>query len=347
MIGNFFKYTAQFFRQFRLSIAVCLASALLFFTWKFPFSDLADLVTTVVSTATQNSVYVQFETLDVGLFPGPSVSGTGVQLEAANLAPIQAKYVKVAPSLLDLIANMGTAMSAARNNVEAQQKLVSAIGVSVKAEDLLGADVDLQVKPGGKNDQGAQKTKIYLDMESLNLSEVPRVMDLPIQMTGQADFTSSMVAYMNFEEQPEGDVELKAKSVKLPPSTVPTMMGPLNLPAIAMNDVVFKGRLVAGVLQIEEATLGSGKDAVKGRVKGRLGLRIDKSPRGGLIPNLGEYELKVDLQVSPAGEKDFGLLLGLLSSYRSAAPGGGSRYLLQVKAARMGYPPEMTQISSF
>lgn len=347
MIGNFFKYTAQFFRQFRLAILVCIVSTLLFFSWNFPFSDLADLVTTVVSTATQNSVYVQFESLDVGLFPGPSVSGTGVQLEAANLAPIQAKYIKIAPSLLDLVANMGTVVSAARQNLEAQQRLMTAIGVSVNAEDLLGANVDLQLKPGGKNEQGAQKTKIYLDMESLNLAEMPRIMDLPFQMTGQADLTSSMVAYLNFEEQPEGDVELKAKSVKLPPSTVPTMMGPLNLPAIAMNDVVFKGRLVAGVLQIEEATLGSGKDAVKGRVKGRMGLRLERSPNGGFVPNLGEYELKVDLQLSPAGEKDFGLLLSLLSNYRSTAPGGGARYMLQVKAARMGYPPEMTQISSF
>lgn len=346
MIGNFFKYTAMFFREFRLAILVCIVCTFIFFAWKFPFGDLADLVTTMVSTATQNAVYIQFENLDIGLIPSPSVSGTGVQLEAANLPPIQAQYISISPSWLDIIANVGTVISAARNNLEAQQKLLTAIGVSISAEKLMGADVDLKIKSGGKNDQGATRSKIYLEVESLDLSEVPRIMELPFQLTGNANLTSSMVAYPNFEEQPEGDVELMAKSVKLPPSTVPTMMGPLNLPAISMNDVLFKGRLTAGFLQIDEATLGSGKDAVKGRIKGKMGMRLDKTGRG-IVPNLGEYDLKVDLQITPAGEKDFGLLLGLLSSYKSAAPGGGSRYLLQVKAAKMGYPPEMTQLSSF
>lgn len=346
MIGVILQGLWATFLYLRLALVLALLSAGFFLVWLFPFSDLSDFVTTKVSQATGNQVYVQFKTLSVGFLPGPSVSGTGVQLETQASPPLEAQWMKFAPSLLDIVANIGTVLSAARGNLEANQKLSSVIGMSMQAEGLLGGDVDLQLKPAGKNEQGAMRSKIYLDVKSLNLGEVQNLLDLPVKLSGQADLSSSLQAYANFEEQPEGDVELRAKALKMPASSVPTPMGPLSLPAIGFGEVVFKGRLSNGVLNIEEALLGKKGDPVRGRIKGQLGLRLEK--RGpSVAPSIGAYDLKLDLEFSPAAEADFNLLLPLISGYRTQAPSGGTRYLMQVKASRPGYPPEMTQISTF
>ena len=49
----------------KIFIGVTLASALFFFVWFFPFSDLSQFVTTAIARATGNQVYVQFESMDL------------------------------------------------------------------------------------------------------------------------------------------------------------------------------------------------------------------------------------------------------------------------------------------
>lgn len=344
MIMNILMAPVRFMQKQKIAILICVLSAMFLFFWLFPFGDLSDYVTSKVSEATQNSVYVQFETIDIGVLP-PSVVGKGVQLETPATAPISASWLRFSPSMLDMLTNLPTLISASRGNMESIQSLPGRLGFSVSAEKLMGGDLDLKLRPAGKNDQGASRSKIFLEMDELNLGELPGVLDLPIQLSGRADLNSVLQFYPNFEEQPEGDVELTAKSVKLPPSTVPTMMGPMALPGITWGQVVLKGRLTNGQLFIDEAQLGRNTDPFRGRIKGMMNMRIEKrGPQ--MSANMGAYDLRLDFEVARASERDFSLILGLLDSFKSSTP-TGARYLLRVKGARMGVPPEMTQLSTF
>jgi type II secretion system protein N len=345
MIGRVISAVWTFFKTFRLAFVVAVIAGAFFFVALFPFGDLADFVTSKVSEATQNRIYLQMETLNFGFIPSPSISGTNVQVEAAELPTLKANWIKISPSLLDIIANVGNVVSAARGNLAASQKLSNQVGVSVSAEGLLGGDMDLQMKPGGKNEQGALRSKIYLEMDQLDLSEIPKAFNFPLAMNGRADVVSNLRVYPNFEDQPDGDVELKAKSVKIPASTVPTPLGPLAMPPMNFGEITFKGKMAGGTFIIEEANLGRSSDPLHGRIKGQMAIRFQKMGPN-VVPVMGAYDLKIDLELTSAAEKDFSLITGLISGYRTQSP-RGSRYLLQVHGANTYGPPEITQSSTF
>src|ERR1700683_2627987 len=95
----------------------------LFIYFFFPFNDLGDLVSGKISEATQGQVFVDFEKLDLSLFPQPGLALSKVVIENPFTPALTAKYISVAPNLLSLLAFKP--------------------GVSIRARGFLGGDVDL------------------------------------------------------------------------------------------------------------------------------------------------------------------------------------------------------------
>ena len=320
--------------------AVMLASAVLFFVWFFPFSDLGQFVTTTVARATGNQVYAQFKELDVHLIPTPAVSATEVSIET-GLPPFEAKWAKFTPSLLSALLNIRTLMNAG-SDPAASRAMLTKLGMDLDLEGVFGGEIDLSISPGKKSDSGTERSRVSLVVDELNLGEVQDWADLPVKMQGKANFETDMQISPEFAEQPEGDYSLTISKFNLPASTVDTPMGPLNLPTLTLANVVLKGRMIGGNLMIEEGQFGSSSDPIYGRIKGQLGLRF--AP--GAPPMLGSYNLTVDLNASRAIEKDIGIAFILFDSAKTATS-TGSRYLFRAMGNGPGGVPNITRLSSF
>jgi len=125
-------------------------------------------------------------------------------------------------------------------------------------------------------------------------------------------------------------------------------MMPINLPTLTLANVVLRGRLGGGQLNIEEGTFGQSKDPINGRIKGQIALSL--RPVGGSVqPSFGEYRLNVELNTSKQVDKEMGFAFLLFDQAKNATA-NGSHYLFSARGPGLGPmfpPPSITRISSF
>ena len=332
----------------RKFFAITLASAVFFFIWSFPFGDLSDVVTSTISRATGGQVYLQFESMDLNLLPTPAVSATNINVNTAALPDLQAKWMKLSPSWMSLIFNVWSLKKAAGGDAEAAAKLQTRLGANIAAEGLLGADVELKIRPGSTSDQGADRSKVSLAVEKLNLAEFQKWSDLPVKMSGQANLDTSLQFTPGFSEQPEGDYDLRIQKFNMPAGTVMVpaegAVFPINLPTLTLQNVVLRGRLVGGKFIIEEGTFGNSKDLINGRIKGQIGLRLQ--PMGAqVVPQLGQYNLTVDLNVANAVGKDLAVAFIIFDNAKTPTA-TGNHYLFSATGI-FGGAPMISRIGAY
>ena len=335
----------------RLFFAITFASALAFFALLFPFGDLSDVVTSAIARGTRGAVYVQFNSLALNFVPQPAVSATDVSVET-SLPPLKAKWAKITPSLFSALFSLPTLISAANGNPEAAASLSTKLGLSVAAEDLLGSNLALSFGPGSKSEQGNPRSRVTLAVEKLNLGEVQKWADLPMQMNGRAALSTDVQFAPDFKDQPDGEFTIKLDKFVLPASVVQVDMNgamlPVNLPALSLANVAFKGHLSRGTLTIDEGTFGRSPDAIFGRIKGSLGLSL--VPAGPSVnPVFGSYNLIVDMTTSAMIEKELSFAFIMLGPGKSPAPGGGGHYLFRATGQGIGmaYVPNIVRINTF
>jgi type II secretion system protein N len=333
----------------RKFIAIALISALFFFALFFPFDDLSDLITSTIARSTGNQVYLQAETMDLNLIPSPGISAKNVSVETPALPPLEAKYLKISPSLWSLIANLWTIKKAASGDVEASNKLGARLGVSVSLESVLGGDVDLRIRPGSAGEQGGERSKVSLAVDKLNLGEFQKWYDLTVKMQGQASLDTTFQFTPGFAEQPEGEIDLRVTKFNMPASTLMLpyegAVLPVNLPTLTLANVVLRGRLVGGQMIIEEGKFGQNKDPIYGRIKGKMGLRLQQL--GSQVqPIFGAYDLTVEMTTTKAVEKDIGFAFLLFDKAKTPTP-EGSKYLFSASGNGFGPPPNINRLNSF
>ncbi len=322
---KFAQFFINIFRYHKLKIALCLFSTLIFIVLLFPYDDLADLLTTQIAMNTQNQVYVEFDKLGLGLFPTPSLSMKNVRLETAMFPSIKTDSLELSPSISSL--------------------LTFKKGFNASAEGFMGGDAYLSFREGEKTQEDVRKQIVYSEFEKINLGDLKKAMDLPIQLNGQATLEASATIDPNFTEQPDAELTLTGKDVQMPTSTVPTPFGPMSLPGLKWSSVNLKGRLKGSKFIIDEGHLGGASDQFSGQVKGQMDVRFAR--RGNQVePSLGAYDLRVELNVNKSIEKDLGLFLGFLDSYKSPMD-GGNKYIFRATGARLGLTPNLSKLSSF
>jgi len=335
----------------KLFFGVILSSTLLFFAWFFPYSDLSDLVTSTVSTRTNGQVYLQFETMDLHFIPQPAVSATRVSVETA-LPPLEAKWAKFTPHLMGILFSLPTAIKASNGDLEAMRSLNSKLGGSFEAEGLWGGDVSVSVRSGVKSEQGRERSRVSLMLSRVNLGEVQKWSDLPVKMQGQINAESEMNFSLDMQEQPEGEFLVRITKFAIPASTVMVPMGeanlPVNIPSVTLANVLLKGHLNNGTLNIEEGAFGNSKDPISGRIKGQMGMKLQQMGSG-VMPLFGSYNLTVELKTSSLIEKELGFAFLTLSPAKTATPEGGGHYLFRATGQGIGmaYLPNVMRISSF
>ena len=322
MIGSVLEKLIQWFRLYKGKAFLALIFALIFFVIIFPYNDLSDLVSAKVAALTQNQVYVQFENLNLDLIPHPALAMDEVSVDLPQMSTLKTSHLAIAPSLSAL----------------AMLKL----GFNLRAENFLGGLLDLTVKPGGKTEQGSEKQSFSLDFNHVQLESLRDILSLPLQMQGQADIATSVTVDPQWFEQPDGELELRSKKLEIPASSIPTQMGPVQIPTFQFNQVLVKGRMSGGKLVLEDTVLGKESDAFQGRVKGQMDLKLEKYGPS-MQPNIGNYEFKVDVTVKRSIEKDLSLLFVLVDRFKTPTS-DGSRY--QFIARGNGYgPPSFVPVS--
>ncbi|MEZ4872291.1 MAG: hypothetical protein R2827_08610 [Bdellovibrionales bacterium] len=81
-----------------------VSGILLFSLWLFPLNDLGDMLSSRISQATKNQVFVLFENLDLTFLPSPGVSVENLTVEGKGLPKLEAQAASFSPSFVDLLA---------------------------------------------------------------------------------------------------------------------------------------------------------------------------------------------------------------------------------------------------
>ena len=324
-----------FFRFLKNNIArifLVLTLSIVFLFVLFPLGDLNDLVSSEVSKATQDKVYLQFDNMSLN----PITMTLGLEkiiVETANTNTISADELKVSPSVTAAVTRQ--------------------IGGTLKANGFLKGEVSIEISPTSDGD-GPKKSKVDIVASNISLSEARQVARLSLPLKGQLDLTSQATIDLNpfiapnpddnsTYEQPDMDINLTITKFELPSTTVNTgMMGSLNVPEVKFDKVELKGKLSNGKFQIESGKLGSNKNDLYGDIRGELGLNLVKS-NGRIIPQFGTYNISVDLKANTNFQQKAGLFLSFLESSKTSS-GATTQYKFRVQGDMMGGAFNMTPI---
>lgn len=290
-----------------------LGFIVVFFIAFFPYNDLSDKISAMVSEQTGNSVYLQFDDLSLGFLPQPGLKMTNVLAETSMASDIRADALKVAPSILGLITMkpyFGTAQADGLFKGDLHVSLSNSS--KIKAPKAVNADVEY----------------VHFDLKQL-LKTFPQV---PFSANGQASLSADIDADLEMKSQPEGDFALKANKVIVPAFSlnIQQMGGAVDLPKLAMDSIVVKGKLKNGKLTFNDTKIGSIKDDLFAQIGGDMDVRV--LPGNGLIVNY--YNLAFDFTIKQNLQAQLGsympLIDGMFGRFKSQSL-DGTRYRFRMQ----------------
>lgn len=294
-----------------------------FFVLLFPTGDLGDLVSSKVSELTQNQVFLQFNNFSFNLTP-PGVEFTDIFVETAFAPGISADEILISPSLAGVIA----------------QKPYG----SVQAKGLLNGELQLSVKKGQPTETGNERQRFIVNLENLSLNSLKDFLKLSLALEGNLSLSADGQSDLELSEQPDVDLNVDLNKFSLPPATINTMMGPITLPDMKLDQVHLKGRLSNGKFNIEVGDIGKKQDDLFGKIKGFWNVSIIMV-NGRPVPQFGSYDLDINLVTNKTFQAKASLFLSLLDQYKSNTA-GGTQYKFKVSAADLQSPPNITGGSS-
>ncbi len=260
----------------------------------FPYDDLSDTITSQVATATNNTIYLQFEDLSVGFLPQPGIKMANVLFESPFASEIRVDTLKVAPSILALLQMKPLARIKASNLFRGELDLTTSGSSKIKAPQAISADLDFT----------------NFDLNSLVKALVP----FPMKANGKASLNAVVDLDLEMKSQPEGELQLTSPSVQIPAFNFESVTAdaggrPLKqaiaIPSIDMGRVQVKGKMKNGKLAFSDTVLGSAKDDIFARIGGDMDIRTTPA---GVMPTY--YNLQIDVTL----KKSFLTSLGVYSS---------------------------------
>jgi type II secretion system protein N len=324
MLQSVFTSIQNVFRYHKLKIIAIFFFTGLFAVIIFPYSDLADLMTVKVAEATNNQVYIQADSLKFSVSPGLGAKMENVVLETPTMPSIQASSLAVSPSLLSLITMKPS--------------------FSARAEDIFKGNVDLSISPGGKTKAGNDRQDVQITAQQIalnSLSEFMRGMNMgDLRLQGALDLTSGVVIDPAFDDQPNGELNLRVSKFAYPARSIDMGLGPIQIPEVKLQEVLGKGTLKDGRLAFEQLQFGAEGDELNGTVTGDIGMNLRRNPTG-VVPEFGSYNFQVALNVSTNFQKRASLFLMLADAYKVPTP-TGFKYAFRVQAPNVYTPPRIS-----
>jgi len=299
----------------KISLLLFLVSVFTFML--FPLNDLRELVTIKVYEQSGRRIFILFNTINFGIFP-PHLSVGELKVSTPQMASsLKANQVTVIP-YSDLFIKQSPAGE-------------------VIIEGLWSGQTKATLRPGKLLENNVKSQKITFLTEDLNLRELAETLRLPMKFKGTASLNADGQVDPSLVTQPDIDFDLNIKNLELPASQIETMLGPLNLPRIKLGDAKIKGRWAGGRAQIELLQFGKPSDDISGSGKGYITLNV-QNHSGRFLPEIGGYQLELDLSISRTIEPQLSLFLSLLDPYKISAP-LGNRYRFRLSGSSFQGPP--------
>jgi hypothetical protein len=299
--------------KFFLLTALVTLFTLLF----FPLEDLRELVTIKVYEQSGRKIFVLFNTVNLGLIP-PHISVGELKVSSPQLGSnISAQKVTLIP-FSDLFLKQTPAGE-------------------VQIEGLWSGIIKASIKPGRLLENNVRSQKVSFLTEKINLKTLSETVKLPIRILGSANATATGEIDPSLVTQPDLDFEVTVKGFELPPSQVETMMGPLILPHMKLGDAKIKGRWAGGKIQIESLQFGKLDDDIVGTGMGYLMLNI-QNQGGQIVPEMGGYQLELDILIKKSLESQLGLFISLIEAYKTQTP-DGARFRFRLSGNNLYTPP--------
>ena len=297
---------------------LALLSFAFFFLILFPFSETSDMVHDLISDGTQNQVHFRYKELSLSASPKFGLLFRQSSVKTPFFSKVEIPRLIVSPSLSSIFT--------------------FAPAGSVVLEGLFGQDSQLEVslKSGTRSDTGLDRQKLEIHTKSIGLAELKEFLDLPVVINGSADLNAVAQFDNALTEPPDADFQLSADQFELPSQALQTQMGPINIPTLKFSSAVFKGKLSAGRLVLEEGRLGTEKDDVHGTVTGNIGIQIQKGAI--LEAKPGNYSFDINLYLKPGVEDKLALFLATLEAFKSQDK-GFTRYEFRLAAQNINMPP--------
>lgn len=270
----------------------------------FPMRDLSDLVTSQVSHATNNQIYVQFDEMGLSIFPSFGMRFDKFSLETPTLPPLAIQKLNVSPSVTSLIT----------------QKPAG----SVFAEGIFRGEASISVKPGKKLENGAQTQAITLKADKIQLADLKQFLSLPVMLRGGVNVSADGNVDLSMSNQPDISFDVQSGKLELTSSVLNLPLGPVVLPDLTVSKVTMKGRLSAGTLLIEETQIGKEGDELYGKLSGQFNVEL-RNISGNIVPMQGAYSYKVDIWASQSFEERAKFFLSLVDQHKTPE-GQGHRY---------------------
>ncbi|MCB9073487.1 MAG: type II secretion system protein GspN [Bdellovibrionaceae bacterium] len=305
-LGNIFRYhKAKIFLFFILIIA--------FFVMFFPYNDLSDKVSAVVSENTNNSVYLQFDDLSLGFLPQPGLKMTNVLAETAFASDIHADVLKIAPSILGLIT------------------LKPYYG-KAQAEGLFKGDLDISLSNSSRI-KAPMAVNADIDYAHFDLKELLKTFpEIPFSASGTGSLNADIDADLELKSQPDGNFSLKTNRVIIPSFSInlPQAGGNVDLPKLSMDSIMVKGLLKNGKLTFSDTKIGTIKDDLYLLLGGDMDVRV--VPGSGLV--VSYYNLAIDFTIKQSLQAQLGsympLLDGMFGRFKTQSL-DGNRYRFRMQ----------------
>lgn len=314
-----------FISKHRNKMLLALLSATVFMFLYFPFSDLSTIISTAVTTSTENKAFFQFEKMHLGVFPGlgikfEDVSFDYVDPQSPQLPTFKLAELAVYPALTSLLSPIPNGR--------------------ISAQGLLNGNVEVSLADGAKSENGNPRKKIEIKAEKLNLADLKDFPQIPLLLKGQLSLDGKILADLSFSEQPDADILIQIEKLELP-SQMLGPLGGLRFPDLRIGQVQIKGKLISGRFNFEEARIGRDGDEIRGDIKG--GFNLNVSTQYGLRMEMGAYNLDLDISLKKSVEDKFALLLSFVSKYKIATA-DGSRFRVRVEGINPAYPPNIRNL---
>lgn len=282
-------------RYHKFKIFIMVMSAIFFFVWFFPLSDLSLYVSSTIAKNTNNQVILQFDDLSLNVLPSLGFKLSPVVMDTPFISGLEMQNMILMPSFLPL--------------------LTGNMGIAAHLNETLGGYIHLFVKTLGFNDQGVPKIQTELQTQNIQIGQLLDNTVFQLDMNGVFHVQGQGQWDLSFETQPDFKLRTQAQNFQLQSVSVPTQIGPFMLPSINLKTILIQMNLKEGQMQVEALELGQRGDDLVAQINGYLNVQFRQGANGPrVLP--GSYDLSCRLTLQPFLENQFRVFMNVLNLSR-------------------------------
>ena len=286
---KFIRPLINLFKLHKTKLLFTFGATFLFLVIFFPREDLSAFISSSINKLTNNSIIIIFEDINFDVIPSPKIKFQKVRLSTPLVQGLETERLTVSPSIISLLSLKP--------------------GASVYLDGFFNGEAKAHFTSTLPSEDG-QEVFLDLDLISIDIDKLTSMVDLPASFSGKLDLSVKGNVDTTIKEQPNFAIAFKLDRAGITNISIPTAIGPLTLPNITLNSVVSQLTLDKGKLQITSMKVDN-RSSIYGDVTGTVELEL-KNTRRGIAPQIGVYDLKFNLGLSPSLEQELKVYLNTL-----------------------------------